>query len=182
MAEKARGAHGAVLLVGMMGVGKSSVGRALAARLGWRFIDADREIERVAGRPIARIFEEEGEARFRALETEVLRGLPRQGVVVSLGGGALVREGNAAILEAKGEVVWLDASIETLVARTTSGPDRPLLAGLDADARAARLRALEAERRAAYARAPWRVWTDARSRDEVVDEIVEKLALRGAAG
>lgn len=169
------GAGSALILVGMMGVGKSSVGRALARQLGWRLIDSDHEIEQLAGRRIPDIFAVVGEQGFRELETEVLRGLPDREAVVSLGGGALGREQNRALLAGKGQLVWLDASIDTLVERTSRSGARPLLAGLDAEGRAARLRALEAQRRPVYALAKWRVATDGATPEQVARDILRQL-------
>src|SRR5688500_9366932 len=82
------GPRGCVLLAGMMGSGKSAVGGILARRLGWRFVDTDREIEAVAGASVAEIFAREGEPRFRERERDALRALPASGAVVALGGGA----------------------------------------------------------------------------------------------
>jgi shikimate kinase len=169
-----------VLLAGMMGSGKSEVGGLLAARLGWRFIDTDREIERASGASVAQIFAHDGEPRFRELEREALRALPLASAVVSLGGGAVVDERNRTILLEKGTLVWLDASAETLAARTAGDSGRPLLAGLDRDARIARLRELAAARAPAYAHAALRIDTDLRDPRQVVDEIVRALALEPA--
>jgi len=171
------GSRGCVLLAGMMGSGKSAVGRLLAKRLGWDFIDTDREIEAEAGAKVAEIFAREGEPRFREREREVLRALPGMGAVVALGGGAVVDARNREILAEKGTLVWLDASPEALAARTAGDTGRPLLAGLDRDARIARLRELAAARRDAYSHAALRIDTEAHTPASVADAIVRVLEL-----
>src|SRR5262245_53982045 len=172
--------RGCVLLAGMMGSGKSAVGGILARRLGWRFVDTDREIEASAGASVAQIFASEGEPRFRERERDALRALPESGAVVALGGGAVVDARNREILGPKGTLVWLDASPEALAARTGGDGSRPLLAGLDREARTARLRELDAARRPAYAHAALRIDTDGRTPGQVADAILQ--ALRGAQG
>ncbi len=161
----------------MMGAGKSSVGRALAARLGWPFIDSDEEIERAAGRTIAEIFAEHGESEFRRLESRTLAGLPERDTVIALGGGAIGSPENRAVLESKGTLIWLDASIEALVARTSRDASRPLLANLSRSERVARLQALLSERRPAYAQAKLRIATDGQTPQQVAAEISSKLEL-----
>ena len=182
-AEQPRGAprdggepRGCVLLAGMMGSGKSAVGGILARRLGWRFIDTDREIEASARASVAQIFANEGEPRFRERERDALRALPASGAVVALGGGAVVEAGNREILAAKGTLVWLDASPEALAARTGADSGRPLLAGLDREGRIARLRDLAAARRPAYAQAALRIDTDGRTPREVAEAVLQALA------
>ncbi len=173
--------HWTILLAGMMGAGKSSVGRALAARLGRPFIDTDARVEACSGRSAAQLFAAEGEAAFRALERVVLLELPPYHAVVALGGGAVVPEANREILRDRGALVWLDASPETLAARVGEGADRPLLAGLDAAARVARLAELRAQREAAYACADARIETDGRSVEEVCDLVLDSLGWERAA-
>jgi shikimate kinase/3-dehydroquinate synthase len=142
-----------VFLVGMMGSGKTTVGRALAARLGSPFFDADEEIERAEGRTIARIFEESGEARFRELEREAVRRLAlREGdTVVALGGGAVLDAGTRALLGECGKTVWLTLGPDRLMDRLQDAADRPLLAGLDVAARRARLDEIWCQRKPLYA-------------------------------
>jgi len=168
--------RGALLLVGMMGSGKSSVGRLLAARLGFAFIDTDQCVEAAAGRSVARVFAEDGEARFRELERQVLAGLPDQRAVVALGGGAVVAAENRALLRGKGTLVWLDAQPETLARRVGDGAGRPLLAGLDPAARIERLRDLALQRETAYRQAGLRVSTDQRTPAQVCDALLAALA------
>jgi len=171
------GAGDCILLTGMMGCGKSSVGRVIAQRNGLRFIDTDTEIEARAGRRVSEIFAVEGEPRFRELEREALRALPQSGAVVALGGGAVVAAENRAILATKGTLVWLDASPETLASRTAGDTARPLLAGLDPTARIERLRSLAESRRDAYAHAAVRIDTDAHTTLEVADAVTAALGI-----
>jgi shikimate kinase len=172
---------GTVWLVGMMGAGKSSVGPALAARLGRRFVDIDAEIERERGLAVSEIFAREGEAAFRALErAAVLRWLGAP-AVVALGGGAIARPDLRAAVLGAGTLVWLRARPETLLARLGDADSRPLLAGLSAAARLARLRELLAEREPAYATAALAVDTDDAAVDDVVERIARALAAREAA-
>ena len=170
-----------VLLSGLMGAGKSRVGRALASRLGWRFVDSDQNVEEASGMKIAEIFAREGEAAFRRRERAALEALPTHRCVVALGGGAVVAAENRRILAAKGTLVWLDAAPETLVARIGDAAERPLLAGLDRAGRVARLAQLRAERQSAYAEAPIRIETDGRGVGEVVELVIAALAKRSAA-
>ncbi len=118
-----------VALIGMMGSGKSTVGFWLAQSEGLRFVDLDAAIEERQGRSVSEIFQADGEARFRDMEqselTECLTS--EQPLVVSCGGGAVLRPGNRALLRKRAWVCWLRASIETLSRRVRSGDSRPLL-------------------------------------------------------
>ncbi|MDG2026262.1 MAG: shikimate kinase [Acidimicrobiales bacterium] len=117
-----------VVLVGPMGSGKSTVGRALAGKLGMRHIDTDDLIQRRSGRAINEIFETGGESEFRSLETAELRDALDATAVISTGGGIVVtRENRQLLVDAPALVVWLDGSIEALTARVGSGRGRPLL-------------------------------------------------------
>lgn len=161
-----------IVLVGFMGTGKTEVGRRLARSLRRPFVDVDRLIEARAGKSVAAIFAEDGEARFRELEREAVReavGLPD--AVVATGGGALVDAESRRLLLASGRVVRLDARPETIVDRIGSAADRPLLAGLDRAARIAKVRALLAARAAAYGAAPDAVVTDGLDIDGVVARV-----------
>ena len=166
---------GTVWLVGMMGAGKSTVGRALAARLGRRFVDTDEEIERASGRAIAEIFAREGEAGFRARELAAVEACRGHGAVVALGGGAVTQPAVRERLRGCGTVVYLRARPETLLARVGDASERPLLAGLDAPGRLARLRELLAQREAAYAGAALAVDVDAARVEDVVETIAAEL-------
>jgi shikimate kinase len=158
-----------IVLTGFMGTGKSTVGRRLAERLGWPFVDTDAVIEADHG-PIPAIFAEQGEDRFRAIEREVAADLARRrATVVATGGRLLLDPANVETLGRSGVVVCLDASVDALVARLADeAAGRPLLRGADPRARITEL--LRA-RRAAYARFP-QVATDGRSPDEVADAVL----------
>lgn len=109
-----------LVLIGYRGAGKSTVARLLALRLGWPWVDADVEIELKAGKSIAAIFADEGEAAFRDLESSVLAELlERDGLIVAAGGGAVLREANRRRLRERGRVVWLRAEPSALLHRTT---------------------------------------------------------------
>ncbi|MEJ2088893.1 MAG: shikimate kinase AroK [Gammaproteobacteria bacterium] len=117
-----------VFLVGLMAVGKSTVGRLLARELGYDFYDTDHVIEERAGADVAWIFDVEGEKGFRDRETQVLDELSRlEGVVLATGGGAVVRECNRQMLASRGCVVHLDSPLDRLVERTQKDKKRPLL-------------------------------------------------------
>jgi shikimate kinase len=117
-----------IYLVGMPGAGKSVVGRELAGRLGVPFVDLDAEIERVAGRTVPRIFAEDGEESFRALEAEALVDAGTDDPsVVACGGGVVLEPANRITLRATGTVVFLDVPLETLHARVRPAEDRPLI-------------------------------------------------------
>jgi shikimate kinase len=140
-----------IYLVGMMGAGKSAVGRPLAEALGYRFIDADATLTEAAGRPIAEIFASDGEEAFRALETSVLNGIASwHSLVVATGGGAVTRPENWGHMR-QGVVVWLDAPEAELLRRLSADPTRRPL--LDAPDPASRLQALLQARRPLYAQA-----------------------------
>jgi shikimate kinase len=116
-----------IFLIGMMGSGKSTVGRALAHRLNYRFFDSDILIERVAQQTLIEIFQSQGEAAFRAIETEVLRELAAcLRSVVATGGGAVLEQTNWSHLR-QGLIVWLDAPVDLLVQRLQQDQSRPLL-------------------------------------------------------
>ena len=120
---------GNVFLVGMMGAGKSTVGKALARRLGRDFVDCDREIVERTGVPIATIFEIEGEAGFRRREAAMIAELcARRGLVVATGGGAVIAEESRRLMRENGTVVYLHAPLEHLHERTRRDATRPLLA------------------------------------------------------
>src|SRR6202035_1215219 len=141
-----------IVLVGMMGVGKSSIGRRLAARLGVPFVDADAEIEKAAGMSITDIFAHRGEADFRSGEARVIARLLDGGPqVLAAGGGALLDEGTREAICAKGVSIWLQADLDVLLRRISKRRnERPLLQTGDPQAT---LRALLAEREPTYAQA-----------------------------
>ena len=160
-------------LVGMMGSGKSSVGRHLAQALNYRFIDADTSLEQVAGRSIPEIFASDGESGFRALESAVLNQVASwHSLVVATGGGVVTQPANWGALH-QGVVVWLDAPDAMLLQRLQADPTpRPLM---EAEDRAERLAALLAERRPLYAQADLRILQDGRPPEQVAEQILDAL-------
>jgi len=162
-------------LVGMMGAGKSSVGPRLAARLQRPYIDVDREIERAAGCSISEIFDLEGEAAFRLRERSKIESCVGEAAVVALGGGAMSQCGLRERLTDTGDVVYLRARPETLLARLGDCRQRPLLRELAPQHRAERLQELLDARREDYESAGIAVDTDGRDIDAVVEAIVRRL-------
>ena len=160
-------------LVGMMGAGKSAVGRPLAQALGYRFLDADTALEETAGRSIPEIFAEAGEEGFRALESAVLNELARwHSLVVATGGGVVTRPENWGHLR-QGVVIWLDAPEALLLERLQGDPTpRPLLADPDP---AERLRDLLAVRRPLYAQADLHVMQEGESPEALAGRVLEAL-------
>jgi shikimate kinase len=169
-----------VWLVGLMGAGKSEVGRLLAERLGCPFLDADAEISASAGRSIAEIFASEGEAGFRRRESEAIEALTGRAAVVALGGGAMAQPGMAERINASGRSVYLKATAETLAARVGEGAERPLLAGLDEAGRLGRLRELLAARETCYEAAELEVETDGLALGEVAEAVLAALGEEAA--
>ena len=162
-----------VVLVGMMGAGKSAVGRRLATRLGLPFVDADAEIEKAAGCTIADLFANHGEAAFRDGERRVMaRLLAGPPCVLATGGGAFMDAETRAAVAASGISVWLRADVETLLARTSRHKNRPLL---NADDPRAVLERLAAERAATYALADITVDSDERPVEDTTKAVVEAL-------
>lgn len=164
-----------IVLIGMMGVGKSSAGRRLAERLGLTFVDLDRRIERSSGRTIREIFESDGEQEFRNLEEEALRevlGDPEP-MLVAAGGGIVVRPTNRRLLEGADEVVWLRADPAILARRVRAGRDhRPLVDGDPVE----RLRLLAADRDQSYREvATATIDAGERSLDDVVAAVLEVI-------
>jgi len=164
-----------IVLVGMMGVGKSSIGRRLAARLGVPFVDADAEIEKAAGMSIADIFARHGEADFRSGEARVIARLLDGGPqVLATGGGAVMNADTRAAIKAKGVSIWLSAEFEVLMRRINKRKnDRPLLQTADP---AATLRELLVAREPVYAQADLTVQSREVPHDAIVAEIMTALA------
>lgn len=166
-----------VLLVGMMGVGKTTVGQALAHRLGAAYFDSDRQVERRTGLTVPEIFAERGEAAFRAEEREALvEAIGSEGpVVVSVAGGAVLDAENRRMVREGGTVVWLRADVETLAARVGAGAGRPLLG----DDPAAALAQLYEVRRPVYAEvADVVVDVDDLTPEEAVERILAAIGAR----
>lgn len=162
-----------VYLVGMMGAGKSAVGRPLADALGYRFVDADTVLEGAAGRSIPEIFASDGEAGFRELETAVLAQISAwHSLVVATGGGVVTRPQNWGHLR-QGVVVWLDAPPQLLLTRLRQDPsERPLLRSADPEAR---LQALLSERLPLYAQADLRIRQGQEPPEQVAEQVLAAL-------
>ena len=182
-ATKTQVAPAAVVLVGFMGAGKSSVGRALGQRLNWIFEDLDDRIERRQGDTVAEIFRAGGEKAFRRAERAALKEVLEEladgpARIVALGGGAFVQKGNAALLKAaRVPTIFLDASVEELWRRcqeqaSKAGAQRPLLGSTE------RFCALYEARRNGYSKASLRIETGSRSVEEIATEIARTLGLQ----
>jgi shikimate kinase len=156
-----------VVLVGMMGAGKSSVGRRLAARLGISFVDADTEIESAAGMTIAEIFAKHGEGYFRSGEARVIARLLESGPqVLATGGGAIMTQQTRDLIHIKGVSIWLKADLDVLLKRTKRRNDRPLV-DLITD--------LLPQREPVYAQSDIIVQSRDEPHELIVDEIIAKL-------
>jgi len=159
-----------LVLTGFMASGKTAVGRAVAERLGHGFVDMDVVIEVRAGKPIARIFAEDGESAFRQIEAALCEELStRDGLVIATGGGALVNPANRARMMASGAVVCLTCGVDEILRRVDGNTDRPLLAVSD---RRAQIEQLLQARREAYAAIPWQIDTTALTVEEVTDQVI----------
>ena len=165
-----------ITLVGMMGVGKSTIGRKLAQVLDLPLRDADQEIEMAAGRSIADIFAERGEAEFRAGERRgIARLLDEPAHVLAAGGGAFMNEQTRELIKERAISVWLKADLDVMVRRVGRKDTRPLLVGRDPRGV---LKALMTERYPIYAEADIVVETDDRPAAAAVDLIVAALEQR----
>jgi shikimate kinase len=170
-----------IVLVGMMGAGKSTVGRRLAGRLGLPFIDADTEIEAAAGMTIPEIFELHGEPHFRDGEARVIARLLEAGpAVLATGGGSFMREETRDRIAEKAVSIWLKADPDTIMRRVRRRADRPLLQTADPAATVTRLLG---EREPVYQRADLTIASRDVPHDRVVEECIEALHARlsGAA-
>lgn len=164
-----------IVLVGMMGAGKSAIGAELSRRLGRPLWDTDSEIERAAAMTIPEIFARDGEAFFRARESEVLaRVLGGGASIVSTGGGAWIQPQNRTVIDQQGVSVWLNCDLETLWHRVRHRPTRPLLQTDDPRGTLARLMA---ERGPIYAQAAINVPTGrADSIEQTADRVLDAIA------
>ena len=165
MSELLRGVD--VYLIGMMGVGKTTIGKMLAARLSYRFFDTDTLIERVAGKKISDIFADEGETYFRDLETQVLREVSAYNrSAIATGGGIIQKPVNWSYLR-QGLIVWLDVDVETLKKRLSRDRNRPL---------AGKLESLLEKRYSLYSQADMHIkCSDEQTPQQVADLIVARI-------
>jgi shikimate kinase len=156
--------------VGFMGTGKTTVGHAVAQRMGYQLIDSDVEIERKAGKSIADIFATEGEPAFRVMERDFIEhGHPAKKCVVACGGGLVVQPGMLELLKSKGVIICLHATLETILKRTQGSRHRPLL---NVEDPMERIRALYAKREPIYRQAGTVILTDGRPLGEIVTHVI----------
>src|SRR5229473_437807 len=175
-ALRARLGARSIVLVGMPGSGKTSIGRRLAQYLGVEFVDADQEIEAAAGMSIPDIFSQHGEPYFRAGEARVIARLLDKGPqVIATGGGAFMNPDTRAVVAAKAVSIWLKAEFDVLMKRIRRRHDRPLLKTADPGAT---LRSLMEERCPVYVQADLTVQSRDVQHDKIVDELVSALAGR----
>lgn len=165
-----------IILIGFMGSGKTTVGKKLARKMKLDFVDTDNMVEAYTGEKISDIFARQGEAAFRRLETEMLRRLleREQRCVISVGGGLPVQPENQPILKELGTVVYLKASVDTLVGRLRGDTSRPKLQGGDLRERIIRL--MEQREDAYQAAADVSVVTDSKGFEQILKDIAEKTA------
>jgi shikimate kinase len=162
-----------VVLVGMMGAGKSTIGRRLSARLRLPFLDADMEIEAAAGMSIPDIFETHGEPHFRDGEARVIARLLDGGpAVIATGGGAFMREETRSRIGSRAVSIWLKADADVIMKRVKRRADRPLLQTADPAATVGRL--IE-EREPVYQRADITIWSRDVPHEKIVDECIDAL-------
>jgi shikimate kinase len=162
-----------IVLIGMMGVGKSTVGRLLGAELGLKFIDTDDEIEKAADLSIAEIFERFGEDYFRDGERRVISRLIGEGpAVIATGGGAFINNQTRALIKEQCHSVWIDADLDVLVTRVSRRNHRPLLIGKDPREV---LTGLFETRGPIYALADFHVRSDSTPHNSTVDQILRVL-------
>jgi len=159
-----------------MGVGKTTLGRQLAERIGWDFVDLDRVVEIDTGKSISQIFEEEGEEAFRRYEAHLLATvLQRPHSVISTGGGTPVQEGAMAAMLRVATVIWLKASVDTILSRIANDTTRPLLEGLDREQKKRRIETMLANREVYYEQANFSVDTDGRDAQWLVETIYKRM-------
>ena len=162
-----------IVLTGFMGTGKTAVGRELARRLGMRLIELDTEIEKAEGMTINEIFSRHGEPYFRDRETEMVKRFAKQdNLVISTGGGVVLREENMKALREKGVIVCLTASPETILRRISTSDERPLL---KVDDPLKKIKDLLEYRRPYYEKADIVIETDSLSPSEIADKIIQQM-------
>jgi shikimate kinase len=166
-----------IVLIGFMGTGKSTVGSRLAQRLKRKFVDMDREIERVVGMTVSDIFKRYGEIRFRSEEKLMVQKLAREsGLVIAAGGGVVLDQGNIDTLSRNGIIIWLEATPNEIFERVNRKKGtRPLL---KKDLKLEDIEEMLKARESLYARADYRVSTSGKSPEEVTNEIIEVLMVR----
>lgn len=165
-----------IVLTGFMGTGKTAVGRELSRLLNMKLVDVDTEIEKYRQMTINEIFKQFGELRFREMETEMIRKLSeRKDVIISTGGGAVLRQENLDVLRKQGIIVCLMAMPETILKRTSHGSHRPLLQVEDPFEK---IKELLDFRRPFYEKADIMIDTDGKTPRQIAEEIIEKIKNR----
>ncbi len=163
-----------IVLIGLMGSGKSAIGRTIAKKLGRRFIDTDRFIERKAGKTVSEIFNESGETQFRTIEKEIIKKVSQYvGIVIATGGGAIKDIENFNLLKESGWIIALYASPETLYKRIEGKRIRPLLVNEEDPVK--KLEEIYASRKSMYAQADFQLDTENKEINEIADEIIDLL-------
>lgn len=163
-----------IVLIGLMGSGKSAIGRTIAKKLGRRFIDTDRYIERKIGKSVSEIFDESGESKFRTIEKEAIRKVSQYiGIVIATGGGVIKDPDNFKSLKESGWIIALYASPETLYKRIQGKRVRPLL--LNQEDPIKKLEEIYNERKGMYAMADFQVDTENKEINDIADEIINLL-------
>ena len=169
-----------IVLIGLMGSGKSAVGRTIAKKLGRRFIDTDRYIERRLGKTIPEIFEQDGEEAFRTIEKETTKKVSQYiGMVIATGGGAIKDPENFKCLKSSGWVIALYASPQKLYERIAGRRIRPLLSGKEDPIKA--IEDIYEERKSVYAQADFHINTEGKEINQIVDEIIDLLNVKSKA-
>jgi shikimate kinase len=164
---------GNIVLTGFMGTGKTAVGRELSRLLNMKLVDVDTEIEKSEQMTINEIFKQFGELRFREIETEMIRELSeRKDVIISTGGGAVLRQENVDILRKQGIIVCLMATPETILKRTSHSSHRPLLQVEDPFGK---IKELLDFRRPFYEKADIMIDTDGKTPRQIAEEIIDKI-------
>jgi shikimate kinase len=171
-----------LVITGFSGTGKSLVAKEIARRLNWDFLDTDDEIVKQAGKPIAQIFRQEGEGKFRELERETIRKACQQRqIVIAIGGGAIVDPQNYELLAKTGLVVCLEAKPETIYERlfreAACSPGTEVRPLLTVDDPLERIRQLKVSRQPYYARSDWTIHTDGLNIGEVAEEVIRAWRL-----
>lgn len=166
-----------IILIGLMGSGKSTIGRTIAKKLCRRFVDTDRLIERKSGKTVAEIFENEGEVVFRKLEKDAIKRVSQYiGIVIATGGGAIKDDENFKNLKECGWIVSLYASAETLYKRISGKRVRPLL--LNEKDPVKKLEEILEERKGTYGRADFQIDTEGKDINEIADEVISLLKIK----
>jgi shikimate kinase len=160
-----------IVLAGFMGVGKTTIGLLLAKRMKRKFVDVDSLIEEKMQMKISKIFEEKGEGFFRKIESEIISELSeKEGVVIAIGGGAVLKKANISNLMKNGIVICLNASVEEISRRIGDKKDRPLIETQD---KLQTLREIFSQRKALYEELPVKIETDGKSPEDVIEEILK---------